>query len=278
GAHRPVRRRSGQGGQGPRRRAVLREGGRAALAGPVRALSRRQDAPGRPRPEHAGRHPQGRPVGPGGRPRQARPQPALRESRDRPPPRSPAPRGAPGTGPRPAGRAPAPPPAPAPPEPAVSQHAALPILLRRCAACHGPRRQEAGLDVRSRASLLRGGKTGPAIVPGKADDSLLIRRARAGQMPPPTRLVEASVKPIEPDEIDVLARWVAAGAPEAAFEPDVATTTPAPLVSDKDRDFWAFRPPRPVAVPAVRHAGRVRNPIDAFVLHRLEQKGLVLSP
>src|SRR5262249_44131461 len=48
--------------------------------------------------------------------------------------------------------------------------------------------------------------------------------------------------------------------------------------SDKDRDFWAFRPTRPVAVPAVRHAARVRNAIDAFVLQKLEERGLTLSP
>ena len=93
-------------------------------------------------------------------------------------------------------------------------------------------------------------------------------------MPPRDRLVEASVKPIEPAEIDVLARWIAAGRREVAVEPDVATTTPDPLVTDKDRDFWAFRPPPAVAVPAVRATrDRVRNPIDAFVLQKLEQKG-----
>ena len=97
-------------------------------------------------------------------------------------------------------------------------------------------------------------------------------------MPPRERLVEASVKPIEPAEIEMLARWIAAGAPEVAVAPDVATTTPDPLVTDKDRDFWAFRPPQPVAVPAVRDAARVRNPIDAFVLQKLEEKGLTLSP
>jgi hypothetical protein len=97
-------------------------------------------------------------------------------------------------------------------------------------------------------------------------------------MPPHDRLVEVSVKPIEPGEIDVLARWVAAGAPEAAAEPDAATTRPDPLVTERDRDFWAFRPPRSVAVPAVRHAGQVRNPIDAFILQKLEPKGLTLSP
>ena len=62
------------------------------------------------------------------------------------------------------------------------------------------------------------------------------------------------------------------------IEPDVATTKPDPLVTDKDRDFWAFRPPQPVTVPAVRESARVRNPIDDFVLQKLEAKGLTLSP
>jgi mono/diheme cytochrome c family protein len=160
----------------------------------------------------------------------------------------------------------------------LTQHDVLPILLRRCTACHGPRRQEGGLDLRTRAAMLRGGKSGPAIVLGKPEESPLIKKIRAGQMPPRDRLVEASVKPAEPAEIDVLARWIAAGAPEVVVAPDVATTAPDPLVTDKDRDFWSFRPPPPVTVPSVRHADRVRNPIDAFVLQKLEPRGLSLAP
>jgi mono/diheme cytochrome c family protein len=160
----------------------------------------------------------------------------------------------------------------------LTQHEVLPILLRRCTVCHGPRRQEGGLDLRTRAAMLRGGKSGPAIVLGKPEESLLIKKIRAGQMPPRDRLVEASVKPAETTETDVLARWIAAGAPEVVVAPDIATTTPDPLVTDKDRDFWSFRPPPPVTIPAVRHADRVRNPIDAFVLQKLEPQGLSLAP
>jgi hypothetical protein len=160
----------------------------------------------------------------------------------------------------------------------LTQHDVLPILLRRCTVCHGLRRREGGLDLRTRAAMLRGGKSGPAIVPGRPDESLVLKKVRAGAMPPRTRLVEVSVQPIEPAETDVLARWIAAGAPEAATRPDVATRTPDPLVSDRDRDFWAFRPPALVAVPAVRDAGRLRNPIDAFVAQKLEEKGLSLAP
>ncbi len=159
-----------------------------------------------------------------------------------------------------------------------NQHDIIPIMLRRCSACHGLHRQEAGLDLRTKAAMLRGGKSGPAIVPGKADESRIIQKIRAGEMPPRSRLVEVSIKPIEPDETETLAKWIAAGALEVAIEPDIATATPDPLVSDAERDFWAFRAPQPVAVPSVRDAARVGNSIDAFILQKLEQKGLGLAP
>jgi Protein of unknown function (DUF1549)/Protein of unknown function (DUF1553)/Planctomycete cytochrome C len=159
-----------------------------------------------------------------------------------------------------------------------TQHDVIPILLRRCTVCHGAHRKEANLDLRSRAAMLRGGKSGPAILPGKPEESLLIKKVRAGQMPPRERLVEVSVKPIEANEIDILAKWIAAGAPEASIKPDVATTEPDPLVTDKDRDFWAFKCPKAVQVPDVQDKNRVRNPIDAFILQKLEAKGLSLSP
>ncbi|MGE5192166.1 MAG: c-type cytochrome domain-containing protein, partial [Deltaproteobacteria bacterium] len=84
----------------------------------------------------------------------------------------------------------------------LNQHDVLPILLRRCTVCHGARQQEGQLDLRTKGSMLRGGKSGPAIIPGKPDDSLLIKKIRAGEMPPLTRLIEVSIKPIEPAETD----------------------------------------------------------------------------
>src|SRR5205085_3314948 len=122
-------------------------------------------------------------------------------------------------------------------------------------------------------------KSGPAIVVGKPDESLLLKKVRGGQMPPLRRIVEVSIKPIEPAEIEVLARWIALGAPEVAIAPDVATTTPDPLVTDKDREFWAFRSPRQPAVPEVRgQKSEVRNPIDAFVHAKRKAAGLDGSP
>jgi mono/diheme cytochrome c family protein len=161
---------------------------------------------------------------------------------------------------------------------AVTQHDVLPILLRHCTTCHGLRRQEAGLDLRSKAAMLRGGKSGPAIVPGEPEESRVIKRICAGEMPPRERLVEASVKPVEPAEVEVLARWIAAGATEVELAPDVATTKPDPLVTDKDREFWAFQAPREASIPAASHVRRPSNPIDAFILQKLDSKGLAPSP
>ncbi|HET6882720.1 MAG TPA: PSD1 and planctomycete cytochrome C domain-containing protein [Pirellulales bacterium] len=159
-----------------------------------------------------------------------------------------------------------------------TQHDVLPILLRRCAPCHGRNRREAGLDLRTKAAMLHGGKSGPAIVPGRPEESLLIKQIRDDKMPPRDRLVEVSIKPIETSETAVIARWLELGAPEITISPDVATTSPDPLVSDEDRDYWAFRSPQSVAVPKVGQAERVRNPIDAFVLARLEPTSLSLAP
>jgi cytochrome c553 len=162
-------------------------------------------------------------------------------------------------------------------KPALSQHDVVPILLLRCTACHGRQKQEAGLDLRNRASLLRGGKSGPAFVPGKPDQSLILKRLNAEEMPPRDRLTEVSVKPMEAGEIEKLTQWIALGAPEVLDEPDVAGTAADTLVSPADRQFWSFQRPQRAAIPTVKNVERVRNPIDAFVLQKLEAKGLSLS-
>ena len=163
----------------------------------------------------------------------------------------------------------------------VSQHDVIPILYLRCTICHGLRRREGGLDLRTKASMLAGGKSGPAIVPGKPDESLLIRKVTSGAMPPVLLMLKAGVKPMAQTETDLIAKWIEQGAPEVAVQPDVAGLAPDTLVTDKDRQFWSFRPPRRVAAPVLKNAknaARVRNPVDAFILQKLEAKGLTLSP
>jgi mono/diheme cytochrome c family protein len=160
--------------------------------------------------------------------------------------------------------------------PEVTQHDIIPLMYLRCTACHGLRVREAGLDLRTKAGMLKGGKSGPAMVPGKPEESLLLKRIRAAEMPPRDRLIRAGVKPMAPDEIDRLTQWIADGAPEVEIAPDVATTEPDRLVTDKDRQFWSFQPPQRPKVPEV--SGRARNPIDAFLLLELQEKDLTFSP
>jgi hypothetical protein len=158
-----------------------------------------------------------------------------------------------------------------------NQHDIIPILLRHCTICHNHRRHEGDLDLTTRTSMIKGGKSGPALVPGEPEKSLIIQKIAAREMPPLGVFDAGVTRPPEPD-IEKLRQWIAQGAPEKEVRPDVAGTEPDPLVSDQDRQFWAFQPPQADAVPLVRHHDRVRNPIDAFVLQKLEARGLTLSP
>ncbi|HVC97157.1 MAG TPA: DUF1553 domain-containing protein, partial [Pirellulales bacterium] len=160
----------------------------------------------------------------------------------------------------------------------VTEDDVVPLMLLRCGICHGARKQEGGLDLRSKTAMLKGGKSGAAIVPRSAGESLLLRRINAREMPPRARLVEASVKPMEPGEVEKLSRWIAAGAPKAPAGSAETSAETDKAVSDDDRQFWSFRPPMPVPVPGVQDAKRVGNPIDAFIIQRLESHGLSLAP
>jgi hypothetical protein len=149
----------------------------------------------------------------------------------------------------------------------------LPILQARCLKCHGDGKIKGGLDLRRKATLLEGGDSGPALVPGKPGDSLLIQKVEKGEMPPPKEGA------LDNRQREILRRWVADGAPLArAQEPPLQETETPARVSDEDRRFWAFQPARRPPVPRVKAAERVRNPIDAFLLARLEDKGLSFNP
>jgi hypothetical protein len=148
-----------------------------------------------------------------------------------------------------------------------------PVLAEHCYRCHGPAKQRGGLRLDSRAALLAGGDQGPAISPGHPERSLLLRAVRHEgdvKMPPKSKLARP--------QIDALARWVKLGAPWPGAEKAPAPVRTTAGVTDRDRSHWAFRPVRRPPVPAVKARQRVANPIDAFVLARLEAKGLSLSP
>ncbi|MCA9107366.1 MAG: DUF1549 domain-containing protein, partial [Planctomycetales bacterium] len=155
----------------------------------------------------------------------------------------------------------------------------MPILWLRCTPCHGGRRTEAGLDLRTLESIERGGESGPVVVSGNPAESRLVRRVHAGEMPPRRLLVSVSVKPMEDAELRKLEAWIAAGLPPARLPPDVATLEPDSIVSDSDREFWAFQPPQPRLPPSATHTvgPSAENPIDAFLLKRLEELGFGYS-
>jgi hypothetical protein len=149
----------------------------------------------------------------------------------------------------------------------------VPIFRARCFSCHGAKLRKAGLDLRRRFTILKGGESGSALTPGKPDDSLLVTMVAEGLMPPDGK------KPLDKEQIRVLKQWVAGGAvirgdKEAPLE---AAGGDSQLTAE-DREFWSFKPPARPRVPAVKAAERVRNPIDAFLLAKLEAAGAGFNP
>lgn len=144
-----------------------------------------------------------------------------------------------------------------------------PILKTHCLQCHGEaEHREAKLDLRLRRLIVDGGESGPALVAGNIADSLMVKRLRAGEMPPGGKVLAAR-------EIDLIERWIAAGAPTARPEPaDVAAVGE---ITEEEKRFWSFRPIQRPPVPNIESMDRARSPVDAFLLQKLLAKGLGLS-
>jgi hypothetical protein len=148
----------------------------------------------------------------------------------------------------------------------------VPILLRHCSGCHNPSEHAGGLNLLDRDAALAGGKSGePAIKPGDLDDSYLITRIEAGEMPP-----AGKGQPLTAGELADLRRWIESG----AAWPKSRVISVAETVGDvgAGRDWWSLKPPVRPALPAVKYVTWIRTPIDAFVLAKLESKGLKPSP
>jgi Protein of unknown function (DUF1549)/Planctomycete cytochrome C len=145
----------------------------------------------------------------------------------------------------------------------------LPIFQANCLKCHGDKKQKGGLDLRTKAGLLKGGETGVALKPGSLKESILWEKIRTDEMP------EGDVK-LTAAEKETIRRWIQAGAPgEAKVVPPTGVDV---QITDEDRKFWAFQAPVRPPLPSVKLKERVRNPIDAFILAALEKKQLTLSP
>ncbi len=145
-----------------------------------------------------------------------------------------------------------------------------PILKAYCLDCHGgAEKLSGGLDLRLRRFMVTGGESGTAIQPGTPADSLILRRIVSGEMPPGEKKVPA-------DKVQIIERWIAAGAPTAREEP--LTLDPGIGITSEERAYWAFQPIRRPDVPSVKAANLVKTPIDSFVLAKLESIGLSLNP
>ena len=144
-----------------------------------------------------------------------------------------------------------------------------PVLERECYECHGPRKVRGSLRLDRRDRARRGGMSGPAVVPGDSEHSVLVRRLLGldgeDRMP-------LEKDPLPEAEIATIRRWIEQGAPW----PEAGVV---PVASHEDTaDHWAYVAPRRREPPAVRAPGWVRTPIDRFVLARLEREGLRPSP
>ncbi|HVX62054.1 MAG TPA: DUF1549 domain-containing protein, partial [Pirellulales bacterium] len=147
-----------------------------------------------------------------------------------------------------------------------------PLLIEHCYECHSEKagQRNGGLWLDRKAGWAEGGDSGPAIVPGKVESSLLIQSVRYGnedlQMPPDNRL--------SAEQVAILEKWVAMGAPD----PRDAAISQAVRRDEIDyktaRQGWAYRPFERQRVPAIEGSDWGRGAIDAFVLAKLRTAGL----
>ena len=145
-----------------------------------------------------------------------------------------------------------------------------PVLVEHCYKCHSAeaekeKKLKADLFVDSREGLLAGGESGPALVPGKPKESLLMKLIHENEMPPKGKLPEAAVAD--------LTKWIEMGAPDPRVGGTVAKAKRSIDVAE-GKQWWAFKPLAQPPVPAVKNASWVRTPLDAFILAKQESAGV----
>lgn len=139
----------------------------------------------------------------------------------------------------------------------------LPIFEARCAKCHSGASPQAGLDIRTRTGLLNGGSSGPAVVSGSAEKSLLYQRVRSGQMP----LGGPALSSVE---LDLIRVWIDQGVSGADSIQRIAAAKPV--------KHWAYVKPVRPQMPKVKNTAWGRNAIDYFIGAQLQSNGLWPSP
>lgn len=148
-----------------------------------------------------------------------------------------------------------------------------PVLIQHCYECHSSdsKKVKGGLLLDTREATRAGGDSGPTVVPGTPDESLILDALRyeSFEMPPSGRLPETVIADFE--------KWIAMGAPDPREGQVVRPETPV-IDIEQARDFWAFQPPTRHRPPEVADDALISRPLDAFVLARLESAGLKPNP
>jgi hypothetical protein len=148
-----------------------------------------------------------------------------------------------------------------------------PLLVKRCYECHSADEASGELQLDSLAAMLSGGESGPAIVPGKPAESMLVEAINyeSLEMPPDEKLAD--------DEIAILTRWIALGAPWPGANPN-APLRRREMFGEEDRKWWAIAPVASPDIPKLDEAlaNWARNEIDYFIADRLVAEGLVPAP
>src|SRR5688572_8860988 len=149
-----------------------------------------------------------------------------------------------------------------------------PILQSTCFECHGPDKARGRLRLDQRGAALKGGMTGPAVVPGNSEQSLLVRRILG--LDDEERMPKEG-DPLSPDKIAVIRAWIDQG----AVWPDTGGAVVAAGAANAEPDppaHWAYRVPTRPPLPEAGNGKWARTPIDRFVLARLEKEGVAPSP
>ena len=153
---------------------------------------------------------------------------------------------------------------------ALFENEIRPLLVQRCIKCHGPKKAESDLRLDAYASALKGGESGPAIIPGKPDESLIVKAVRHDgdlKMPPKEKLAEREIATIE--------RWIERGSvwPEGTVLGGTGRAVRGGAVTDKERAFWSFQRVTDPKPPRIAGA-QINNDIDRFVIQRLNEAKL----
>ncbi|QDV48875.1 PSD1 and planctomycete cytochrome C domain-containing protein [Gimesia fumaroli] len=149
----------------------------------------------------------------------------------------------------------------------------VPLLINRCIECHQEQNKSGSLSVVTRADLLKGGDSGTAVDLKSPLESHLLARVRDGEMPPEK---QGRPQKLPADELQRLERWLAAGAPwPEGRKIDLFERTTKLRAG---RDWWSLQPIKRPAVPTLKTGSQPANPIDAFILKRLEEKQLKPAP